>query len=55
MANIDVSTPFTRAAARIGGIAANLGKARDRAVGTLARRLPVIARRDLTRRCGNGG
>ena len=47
MAKVDVSAPFDRAAARLIGIAGDLTPARDRAVGTLARRLPVIARRDM--------
>lgn len=47
MAQIDASAPFNRAAARLAAIGSNLDTSRDRAIGTLARRLPVIARRDM--------
>lgn len=47
MSAVDVSAAFTREASRIGDIAAGSDKAVSRAAGTLARRLPVQARRDI--------
>jgi hypothetical protein len=47
MPQVDVSAAFTREATRLGTLARDSGKAKQRAVGTLARRLPVEARRDM--------
>lgn len=47
MARTDVSAAFHREASRIGAIARDSDKAIERAAGTLARRLPVEARRDI--------
>jgi hypothetical protein len=47
MARFDVSAAFDREADHLGAIARESEKAEQRAVGTLARRLPVEARRDI--------
>ena len=47
MAQFDISAPFARQASRLAGLAADLAPTRGRAISTLARRLPVAARRDM--------
>ncbi len=47
MARFDVSSAFTREATRLGSVVRESERAKQRAVGTLARRLPVEARRDI--------
>lgn len=47
MARYDVSDAFKREANRLDAIARGTSKAEERAAGTLARRLPVQARRDI--------
>jgi hypothetical protein len=47
MPRIDVSAPFAREAARLARIGVDGDKALQRARSTLARRLPVAARRDM--------
>lgn len=47
MSRVDVSAAFTREANRISTIAGGASKAIERAAGTLSRRLPVQARRDI--------
>jgi len=47
MPQFDISTPFLDAAARLTQTRKGMDTARTRAMGTLARRLPVQARRDI--------
>lgn len=49
MAKYDISAAFRREAERLGRVSTESERARRRAVGTLARRLPVEARRDMGR------